>query len=498
MSAAAIIRAAPSVTCRPWSRHVLPAADWQAMADALATEPLDLLAMWADTSQVHALFLDPAGQPLPASTPVTDGQYPALSPRRPAAAWFERMVHDLWGHAAIGGTDMRPWLDHGQWGLTRPLAVRSNGSETATEPVFLPAEGDGLHQIPVGPIHAGIIEPGHFRFHAAGETVVRLEARLGYAHKGTLLMMRSKSPRAAARFAARLSGDATVAHAVAFARAAEAALEIEAPPRAHALRGVMAELERIANHLGDVGAICNDASFAFAQARFGLHREAMLRAAAQAFGHRLMMDVVIPGGVASDIAPGGGATILAALDALDAELPGLTRIYDETSSLADRVLGCGVVSPAAASAYAAGGFVGRASSRAFDARRAPGYPPYAQYPFTVPVLAAGDVDARVRVRLAEIQESTSLLRRLLEPLPPGTINAALPTTSGEGIGVAESFRGDVWHWLRLDGGLIASAFAADPSWRQWPLVELAALDSIVADFPLINKSFNCAYSGIDL
>ncbi len=413
------------------------------------------------------------------------------------------MIHDLWGHVAQApddaGTDQRPWLDHGRWGVPAPLSPRPIATPGMPEPMeFLPVEADDYHQIAVGPVHAGIIEPGHFRFSAQGETVVRLEIRLGYLHKGTLGLMRGKSPRAAARFAARLSGDSTVAHGIAFARAAEAAAGTAAPARAEALRAVMGEIERVANHLGDCGAIANDASFAYLPARFGWHREAMLAAAAAAFGHRLMMDCVIPGGVAADIEAAGTDAILRALAAVEAELPDLRRIYDDQASLADRMVGTGIVAPELVADFAAGGFVGRAAGRGFDVRRTPGYPPYDQHAFAVPLLGDGDVDARVRVRLAEIQESTQLLRALLASLPDTTLSVILPIASGEGIGWAEGFRGDIWHWLRLDGGLIGACFMRDPSWQQWPLLQSAVRGNIVADFPLINKSFNCSYSGVDV
>jgi Ni,Fe-hydrogenase III large subunit len=260
----------------------------------------------------------------------------------------------------------------------------------------------------------------------------------------------------------------------------------------------MAELERLANHLGDCGAIVNDASFAFLPARFGFHREAMLRAAAAAFGHRLMMDLVIPGGIVADIAPEGAAAILHALAALEAELPELMRVYEDYASLADRMVATGVVSAELAARFAAGGFVGRASGRNFDLRKLPGYAPYDRLEFTVPVLNEGDVDARWRIRAAEIVQSTALLRALLAGLPAGPISVQLSMASGEAIGWAEGFRGDIWHWLRLDGGMIGAVFMRDPSWLQWPLLESAIFGNIVADFPLCNKSFNCSYSGVDL
>jgi Ni,Fe-hydrogenase III large subunit len=497
MNGAEIIRAAPAQPCVPWPRHVLDEASWRVVAGDPA--PL-LLAMWADLVQVHALFLDePSGAVLPASVTVAGGRYPALSPHRPAASWFERMIRDLWGHEAEGARDLRPWLDHGRWPHHAPLAARPRPVNGLPQPPeFLPAEGDDLHQIPVGPVHAGIIEPGHFRFTVQGETVVRLEARLGYLHKGTISLVLGKSPRVAARFAARLSGDSTVAHGIAFAHAVEAASEVAAPPRAVALRAVMAEMERLANHLGDIGAIANDAAFAFLPARFGWHREAMLRAAAAAFGHRLMMDCVVPGGVIVDIAAGGKDAIHRALDAVDAELPDLLRVYDNYASLVDRTVGTGIIPAALAQAFGAGGYVGRAAGRDADVRRAPGYPPYDTLVFAVPVLQEGDVDARVRIRAAEIRQSVALLRTLLAALPDGPLIVPLPNATGEGIGWSEGFRGDIWHWLRLENGLISAYFPRDPSWLHWPLIEAAIRNNIVADFPLCNKSFNAAYSGVDL
>jgi Ni,Fe-hydrogenase III large subunit len=501
VNASDMLRAAPTELCQPWLRHLLAFADWRDMAACLPQEPsLALLALWADTQRVHALFHDEAaGEFIPASVKVEAGHYPALSPYRPAAAWFERMVHDLWGHKAVGSADGRPWLDHGRWPQTVPMALRPVPANAAAEPpAFLPVEGCDIHTVPVGPVHAGIIEPGHFHFSAQGETVVRLEVRLGYAHKGTLVLMRGKSPRAAARFAARLSGDSTVAHSIAFARAAEAAAGIEAPARAVALRAAMAEMERVANHLGDCGGIANDASFAFLPARFGLLRESVLATAQAAFGHRLMMDVTVPGGVVADIDPAGPDAVPACLAQVEGELADLLRVYDDHASLADRMIGTGVVPPALAHAFAAGGPVGRASGRGLDVRRTPGYAPYNALAFSVPVLAEGDVDARLRLRIAEIGQSAAILRAVLADLPGGPLSVQLPMVSGEGFGWAEGFRGDIWHWLRLDGGMIASAFMRDPSWMQWPLLEAAMAGNIVADFPLCNKSFNCSYSGVDL
>jgi len=503
MTATALIRAGAPQGARPFERFLLTAEAWSRLPAALAGDPsLGLMALWAEPGMVHAAFLAAAGGTvLLASAPAEGGRYAALSPARPGAIRFERMVRDLWGLTAEGGTDLRPWLDHGRWPVAGPLSGQPApmpGAE-ASRPAFLPVEGEGIHQIPVGPIHAGVIEPGHFRFHVQGEVVVRLEARLGYKHKGTLALMLGKSPRAAAAFPARLSGDSTVAHAWAFAAAAEAALGVAVPPRAVALRAVMAELERIHNHLNDWGFICNDAAFAFPHARCGWLREGVLRAAEVAFGHRLMMDRVLPGGVATDIAPGGAEAIRTALAAVEAEVPALLRIYESHASLQDRVVGTGYLDPAHAAAFAAGGFVGRASGRRFDARLAPGYAPYDLLAPPIAVEAGGDVDARVRVRVAELTASVMLVRRLLAELPEGATMAPLPDRAGEGVGLIEGFRGECLAWLRLDeGGLIRGAFLRDPSWLQWPLLEAAIEGNIVADFPLCNKSFNCSYSGVDL
>jgi Ni,Fe-hydrogenase III large subunit len=503
MSAASLIRTGAPQGARPFERFLLTAQDWARLPAALLADPgTALLALWAEPAMVHAAFLEEAtGAVLLASAPPEAGRYAALSPARPGASRFERAIRDLWGLAADGAVDDRPWLDHGRWPVAGPMSghpAPRPGAEPP-QPTFLPVEGEGIHQVPVGPIHAGVIEPGHFRFHIQGEVVVRLEARLGYKHKGTLSLMLGKTPRAAAPFAARLSGDSTVAHAWAFAAAVEAALGVAPPPRAIALRAVMAELERIHNHLNDWGFVCNDAAFAFPHARCGLLREGVLRACAAAFGHRLMMDRVLPGGVAPDIAPGGGQAILAALAAVEAEVPALLRIYDSHASLQDRVVGTGFLDPAHARAFAAGGFVGRGSARRFDARLAPGYAPYDMLGPAIAVETGGDVDARVRVRVAELRTAIALVRRLLAALPEGETLAPLPARAGEGSALVEGFRGDCLHWLRLDeGGLIRGVFLRDPSWLQWPLLEAAIEGNILADFPLCNKSFNCSYSGVDL
>ena len=365
---------------------------------------------------------------------------------------------------------------------------------------FLPVEGANLHQIPVGPVHAGIIEPGHFRFTANGETVVRLEQRLGYVHKGINALMAGASIAHAARLAGRTSGDSTVAYALAFAQAVEAALQISAPPRAVYLRALMAEIERLANHFGDIGAICNDASFAAMHAQCSVLRERTLRTADACFGHRLMMDCVVPGGIARDLATDGAGALQMLLGEIRALFPQLVELYDNAASLQDRTALTGILKPELARRFGAGGYVGRASGRGFDARRQPGYAPYDRLTFDVPVLEAGDVDARIWIRIREVEQSLLLVDQILQNLPGGELRAGIAPVAGirEGVALVESFRGDVLAWLRLDGERVARCHLRDPSWFQWPLLEAAIENNIVADFPLCNKSFNCSYSGHDL
>ncbi len=344
--------------------------------------------------------------------------------------------------------------------------------------------------------------PGHFRFTASGETVVRLEERLGYAHKGIDKLLDGTSIERAACLAARVSGDSTVAYSLVFARAVEAALEVHPPPRAVWLRAVMAELERIANHLGDIGAICNDAAFSMMHAECAILREQVLRASTVAFGHRLMMDRIVPGGVAADLGPAGEEAILGLTQRVRRQFPELIELYDNTASLQDRTAGTGVVSTALAAQFAAPGYVGRASGRAFDVRLALPYAPYDVAPIDIVVRPEGDVDARVWVRIREILHSIGWLEAALASLPHGPlrlpVNAAA-ATSVEGSALVEGFRGDILGYVRIGPeARIERCHLRDPSWFLWPLLEAAIEGNIVADFPLCNKSFNCSYSGHDL
>jgi Ni,Fe-hydrogenase III large subunit len=484
---------------RPWPRAVVTSEIWCAARERLAAGDCTLLGLWGEAGAVHMALLDqPAGEIGVASLECAD-RFPSVGQHHPPAIRLERTIRDLFGLEPEDLADARPWLDHGRWAVRHPLGSHETVAHTATDYPFLPAEGESLHQIPVGPVHAGIIEPGHFRFTAGGETVVRLEHRLGYVHKGIEGLIAGAPLERAAKLAGRTSGDSTVAYAYAFARAAEAALAIEPPPRAIWLRALMAELERIANHLGDIGAICNDAAFALMHAHTGVLRERVLRAADTCFGHRLMRDRIVVGGITADLRAEGVAALRDLLAELRHRLPRLIGLYDNTASLQDRTVGTGMLRPALVRQYGAGGHVGRASGRAFDARQALGYPPYDSLRFEVPVLDAGDVNARVWIRIREVEQSLSLIEQIVDQLPGGLLRTDVPHEAGEGMALVEGFRGDVLVWLRLAAdGTVARCHLRDPSWFQWPLLEAAIEGNIVADFPLCNKSFNCSYSGHDL
>ena len=475
-------------------------AGWREAAAAAAAGEADLVSLWAEDASVRlALNWREPGALDVVTLACPSGEFPSVGAIHAPAIRLERAFVDLHGFKALGALDSRSWLDHGRWPCSAPLGAATPNAGEGAAYRFLAAEGEGLHQIPVGPVHAGIIEPGHFRFHASGETVVRLEERLGYMHKGVDKLMQGAEIGRAATLAGRISGDSTVAYAFAFALAVEQALGVQPPARAVALRGVAAELERIANHIGDIGAIGNDAAFAIMLAHGSAWRERALRAAEAAFGHRLMMDAITPGGLVTDVSASGLAAIAAFVKALRETLPRIVSLYDNTASLQDRTVRTGLLSKALARQFAAGGCVGRASGRDFDSRRDDAYAPYDRARFEVVTRAEGDVNARVWVRFDEIVQSLNMIEAWLGALPPGPVRVDLPASAGEGFARVEGFRGDVFAAVRLDAeGRVARAHLRDPSWFQWPLLEAAIEGNIVADFPLCNKSFNGSYSGVDL
>ncbi|ATQ69800.1 hydrogenase large subunit [Methylosinus trichosporium] len=500
-----MFRGDPVAHARGWPRHVVDRATWLEIVVGLAEGQGDLLGLWSDGEAVHMAVMERAARGFAIVTlECPDKSYPSVGRLHPPALRLERAIRDIYGVEAEESPDARRWLDHGRWGVRRPgaAAPSTDAPNMADSYEFLPVEGAGLHQIPVGPVHAGIIEPGHFRFTANGELVVRLEERLGYTHKGVETLMAGATLARGARLAGRVSGDSTVAYAIAFAGAVESALEMKVPRRAVYLRALMAELERLANHFGDIGAICNDAAFALMNAHCGVVRERFLRANRQCFGHRLLMDRVTIGGVTADVTPGAQNQLRKLVEETKALVPRLIELFGDTTSLQDRTVGTGHASSELVSKFGCGGVVGRASGRAFDARRTPGYAPYEELSFTLGASTEGDVDARVWVRFDEVRSSLSLVEQILDILPGGEWkNEAVPAPGAmrEGVALVEGFRGDILAWVRIGAdGMLERCQLRDPSWFQWPLLEAAIERNIVADFPLLNKSFNCSYSGTDL
>ncbi|MGE5624629.1 MAG: NADH-quinone oxidoreductase subunit C [Bacillota bacterium] len=430
--------------------------------------------------------------------------YPNLAEIFPAAGRMQRAAFDLLGLCAYGG-DTRDWLRHAAWPLDHyPLrrdAPRETGPVKDEHYPFVAVAGEGVHEIAVGPVHAGTIEPGHFRFSVVGEKVLRLEERLGYVHKGIEKRFEALPLMEGHRLASRVSGDSAVAFSWAYCMALEAITGAAPPARALWLRALLLERERLANHLGDLGALGNDAGFTVGLAHFSRLKEDLLRMNARAFGARYSMDAVVPGGVASDLAEDQRRALLEALPPLEKEVLALRDIYDDHAGLQDRFLGAGRVAPALARDLGLIGLAGRASGQSWDLRADHPTAPYDRLDLRQCGALAGDVAARVDVRFDELLESLRLCRRLLEDLPAGgTRVEPPPAPAGRlGVGWIEGWRGPVLVMLESgEGETVRRCHPHDPSWQNWPVLEHAVLGNIVPDFPLINKSFNLSYSGQDL
>ena len=438
--------------------------------------------------------------------PYNDPTYPSLTKKFVPAYRFERQIQSLMGVTAVGHPDTRPWIKHEDWPVDAwPLRKSFDASKKMPrlpgEYRWVRGEGEGVYEIPVGPVHAGIIEPGHFRFQAMGEDILNLEEKLGYVHKGIEKRFEALSWTESPRLAARVSGDTTVAHSLGYARAVEAIAGCTVPDRAHWLRALFLERERVANHLGDLGAICNDVAFAFLLYQFHRLKEALLRTNLRLFGHRFLMDRVVPGGVAADITPEGAKDILAEMDRLLKEFERLVVIYDENSSLEDRVRDTGILSSKKARDLGVVGFVARASGLNLDCRIQHPFPPYDRIGVSVPVLVSGDVHSRSWVRVEEIRDSIRIIREILESLPSGAVAAPVGATGPDrsGFSAVEGWRGEIIYWIQSGPrGEINRCMVRDPSSVNWLGLEQCIHGNIVPDFPLCNKSFNQSYSGNDL
>ena len=485
---------------------------WTAVAQSARADEARLVAIWAADRGVEGFVVSAAYAfadgllwlRLPVAPGV--GTYPDLAPLFPGAARMQRAVYDLLGLAAENARDQRPWLAHGAWPPDyHPLRHDWSGQEAFDRPLqpypYVRVAGEGVHEIAVGPIHAGIIEPGHFRFSVVGEKVLRLEERLGYTHKGIEKRFERMPATDGYRLAGRVSGDSTVAYAWAYGMAVESALDCEIPARAAWLRALLLERERVANHLGDLGALGNDAGLAFGLAQFSRLREDWLRLNAELFGHRLLMDRIVPGGVAVDVSERAATQLREQCDAVETAVATLETLYEEHAGLQDRFMGAGRVTPQLAAQLGLCGLAGRASGQTRDLRVDHPTAPYDKLGVRLISDVEGDVAARVRVRFREIGESLQLLPAILAGMPDGEIwsEPLKATGTSLGIGWVEGWRGDVLVALEVGAdGAIRRCHCHDPSWQNWPVLEHAVIDNIVPDFPLINKSFNLSYAGQDL
>jgi Ni,Fe-hydrogenase III large subunit/Ni,Fe-hydrogenase III component G len=497
----------------PMYRADVDTRQWNALALAVAEAKGRLVSLWGSDERSAG-----NGFTVSAAYAIAEGllwaklgldsarpAYPDISRFYVPAVRMQRAARDLVGIEPEDASDARPWLRHGAWPADYfPLRCENTGQEhfepQADAYPFVPVEGDGVHEIPVGPVHAGTIEPGHFRFSVVGEKVLRLEERLGYTHKGIERRFMGMDLDNGACLAGRVSGDSTVAYAWAYAMAAESLVGAQVPERAAWLRALLLERERVANHLGDLGALGNDAAFGFALTQFSRLREDWLRENRESFGHRLLMDCIRPGGVGKDLDADACARLRSQVVHITREVIELKDIYEEHAGLQDRFVTTGRVTTELATGLGLTGLAGRASGLPADLRADFPWPPYDRLPVAACTKRNGDVAARVAVRFDECSMSLRLIDALIAGLPTGTIHEpVVASREGVGAGWVEGWRGEVFVALETSAqGRIARCHCHDPSWQNWPVLEHAIIGNIVPDFPLINKSFNLSYSGQDL
>jgi Ni,Fe-hydrogenase III large subunit/Ni,Fe-hydrogenase III component G len=433
-------------------------------------------------------------------------ELPSLAPFIYPASRFEREIHDLFGIEIVGHPDPRPLVKHGFWPegyfpLRKDASCEAFSDDGQPFP-FTPVGGEGVYEIPVGPVHAGVIEPGHFRFSVMGETIIDMKSRLYFTHKGTEKLFEGRRPADGVELAERVSGDTSVGHATAYCQAVEAAADAageRVPPRARLLRVVLLELERLYNHIADFGAIVNDTGFAVAHAHCFRIRETLLRLNKQLTGSRLLRGAVAPGGLTRDLAI--ASDLPAQVDAAVVDFDEIVTICLNNTLVRDRLEATGLLNTALANDYGVLGYVARASGIDIDARRDHPCAAYADLDFVVPVLTSGDVKARAMVRAEEARQSARLIRQACERLTPGAVQAALGRIEpfAPAFGIVEGWRGRIVHWIMTaEDGTLHRVKIADPSFFNWPALSHALVGNIVPDFPLCNKSFNQSYSGNDL
>ncbi len=429
-----------------------------------------------------------------------EGVVPSVTSIAPAAAWYERELHDQFGVEISGHPDLRPLVFHENWPVgLHPMAQAVDQVPTATgEYRFLQVTGVGVCEVPVGPVHAGIIEPGHFRFSVVGDTVLHLELRHFYTHKGTEKRFEGAPVALGPTMAECVSGDNCFSHAVAYCQAVENAFGISVPPRGRAIRLIGLELERMMAHIGDFGALCGDVGFAVPTAYCATIKESLLQASVQFFGTRFWRGVATPGGVRRDLNAKDALALADIVSDAARDFAEMASIVLDTPSVLNRFETTGILSESIARDLGAVGPVARASGIKVDVRRDHPYGRYRKVAVEVPHFAQGDVLARARMRIEETRVSARLIDDTLKELSAGMICAHVPQDrTAEGFSAVESPRGEMLYWIKVQDGRITRCHIKSPSFQNWPVLPFAMPGNIIADFPLINKSFNLSYSGCD-
>ncbi len=433
-------------------------------------------------------------------------EFPALSSWLPAVNWQEREVQDWMGLTAIGHPNPRRVALHDNW-PDRLFPLRKDFDLRRTLAPFRGerhryrrVEGEGVLHVPVGPVHAGIIEPGHFLFSVAGEPVLYLQIRLFYTHKGTEKLFETLSPEHGVFLAESISGDSSVSHGTAFCQAVEQAAGLAIPARARYGRTILLELERLYNHVADIGAIATDVGFAIANAHAISLKERILRLNEALTGNRLGRGAVCLGGLRRDWAAEHVALLSAALPGVERDIHSVVALIESSQTTLERLESTGVLKPEVARDLGVVGVAARASGVNLDVRRDHPYAAYPDLRFRVPVYEHGDVLHRMRVRVDEVRESIRLVQQAMAGLPEGPVSAPLPPlVEGRcGLSAVEGWRGEILHWVRVGrDGRLARCRVKDPSLNNWPALVEAVQGNIIPDFPVINKSFNLSYSGVD-
>src|ERR1043166_2269631 len=432
-------------------------------------------------------------------------ELPSLANAIPAVDWQEREIRDLFGIKLVGHPNPRRCVLHDDWPEVHPLR-KDFDLHTKLPPFqgvrhkFREVEGEGVFQVPVGPVHAGIIEPGHVLFSGAGEPVLYLQLRMFYVHKGTEKLFENLPVPHCVRLAESISGDSSFAHATAFCHAVERAAGVEAPARGRALRTICLELERLYNLIADIGAICTDVAFVTAHMHAMRLKELVLRVNEQLTGNRLLRGMACLGGVRFDFDADQLLALARLVDEFEREFKDLVELIRSHSGTRERLETTGVLRPEIARSLGVVGIAGRASGFDHDLRRDFPHAFYDQVQFKMPVFQTGDVQHRMVVRREEVFESLSIIRQTLAKLPDGAIRAAVSDIPPDrvALGYVEGWRGEIFHWIRTaPGNRLARCKIKDPSLQNWPALSEAILGNIIPDFPVVNKSFNLSYSGTD-